>query len=125
MLLTSPLLSLVLPEEDAKHLTELEASNRTLTRELEELRGRLSSTEGSLRSAEEQKACFHQQLHKTVASLNGVMKDLQTVLAKVGHQDQIALSCSQGVFRQQGRCGHGDRCLVLMHYVQCSQLLLG
>lgn len=73
------------PEEDAKHVTELEAANRSLSRELEDLRSRLCSTEGSLRSTQEQRASFHQQLRKTSASLSAVMKDLQSVLTKVAH----------------------------------------
>ncbi|RXN24831.1 cell division cycle and apoptosis regulator 1 isoform X1 [Labeo rohita] len=68
-------------EEDSKHIAELEAANRTLQRELEEVKSNLRETEDNLRASDQQKGSYEQQLHSTVSSLDTIMKELQGVLS--------------------------------------------
>lgn len=69
-------------DEDAKHISHLETTNRSLTRELEDVKARLAQTEGNLSATEQKKSSFEDQLHKTVTNLNGAIKELQGVLQK-------------------------------------------
>ncbi|KAF5900921.1 cell division cycle and apoptosis regulator protein 1 isoform X1, partial [Clarias magur] len=67
-------------EEDAKHISEAESTNRSLMRELEQVKSNLREMEKNLRSCEQQRSCYQQQLRSTLLSLGTVMKDLQKVL---------------------------------------------
>ncbi|KAK2896512.1 hypothetical protein QQF64_005989 [Cirrhinus molitorella] len=68
-------------EDDSKHIAELEATNRSLQRELEEVKNNLRETENNLRASDQQKGSYEQQLHSTVSSLDTIMKELQGVLS--------------------------------------------
>uniref|UniRef100_A0AAY4ET01 Cell division cycle and apoptosis regulator protein 1 n=1 Tax=Denticeps clupeoides TaxID=299321 RepID=A0AAY4ET01_9TELE len=70
-------------EEDVKRIVELETTNRNLLRDLENAKNTLCETEASLKATEQRKTCFEDQLQKAATSLNGVMKELQSVLRKV------------------------------------------
>uniref|UniRef100_A0A8C1V6J8 Cell division cycle and apoptosis regulator protein 1 n=1 Tax=Cyprinus carpio TaxID=7962 RepID=A0A8C1V6J8_CYPCA len=69
-------------EEDSKHVKELEAANRSLQMELEEVKNNLSETENNLRASDQQKGSYEQQLHSTVSSLDTIMKEIQGVLSQ-------------------------------------------
>ncbi|KAJ8248542.1 hypothetical protein GJAV_G00243120 [Gymnothorax javanicus] len=69
-------------DEDAKHILDLETTNRNLMRDLEDVKSRLSQTEGTLTATEQTKSSYGEQLHKTVADLTGVIQELQSVLQK-------------------------------------------
>uniref|UniRef100_A0A8C2K657 Cell division cycle and apoptosis regulator protein 1 n=1 Tax=Cyprinus carpio TaxID=7962 RepID=A0A8C2K657_CYPCA len=69
-------------EEDSKHVKELEAANRSLQMELEEVKNNLSETENNLRASDQKKGSYEQQLHGTVSSLDTIMKEIQGVLSQ-------------------------------------------
>lgn len=71
------------PDEDAKHMSEIESANRGLMRELEQTKVSLRETEKSLRATEQEKGNYRQQLHSTLSSLGTVMKELKSVLPNV------------------------------------------
>lgn len=70
-------------EEDAKHISEMESTNRSLMRELEQVKSSLKDTEKNLRACEQQKSSYLEQLRRTLLSLSTVMKDLQSVVPNV------------------------------------------
>ncbi|XP_067278621.1 cell division cycle and apoptosis regulator protein 1 isoform X3 [Pseudorasbora parva] len=68
-------------EEDSKHMSEIEAANRSLQRELDEVKNNLRETENNLRASDQQKGSYKQQLHSTVSNLDNIMKEIQGVLS--------------------------------------------
>uniref|UniRef100_A0A8B9LDK9 Cell division cycle and apoptosis regulator protein 1 n=1 Tax=Astyanax mexicanus TaxID=7994 RepID=A0A8B9LDK9_ASTMX len=74
-------------DEDAKHMSEVESTNRSLMRELDQVKNNLKETEKSLRASEQQKSVYLQQLNSSLSSLSTVMKDLQSVLPNGDHPE--------------------------------------
>nr|XP_009305515.1 cell division cycle and apoptosis regulator protein 1 isoform X3 [Danio rerio] len=74
-------------EEDSKHLSELEAANRSLQKELDDVKNTLRETESKLTASDQRKGRFEQQLHSTVSSLDTIKKELQGVLANNDHSE--------------------------------------
>uniref|UniRef100_A0A8B9LK73 Cell division cycle and apoptosis regulator protein 1 n=1 Tax=Astyanax mexicanus TaxID=7994 RepID=A0A8B9LK73_ASTMX len=83
-------------DEDAKHMSEVESTNRSLMRELDQVKNNLKETEKSLRASEQQKSVYLQQLNSSLSSLSTVMKDLQSVLPNVctPHHTPLSLALS-------------------------------
>lgn len=72
-----------LPEEDAKVKAQLEQANKSLSRELEEVKSSLSDTEQTLKTSEEQKTLYHDHLFKSSNTLMTTVKGMLAVLKKV------------------------------------------
>lgn len=70
-------------DEDAKRILETESTNRSLLKELEQVKSSLKETEKNLRACDQQKSGFQGQLRRTLLSLSTVMKDLQSVVPNV------------------------------------------
>lgn len=79
------LLLCLIPDEDAKVKAQLEQANKTLSRELEEVKSTLSQTEQTLKAVEEEKTTYHDQIIKTSNTLMSSVKGLLAVLKKVNH----------------------------------------
>lgn len=75
----------LIPDEDAKVKGQLEQANKSLTRDLEEVKNTLSQTEKTLKAVEEQKTIYHEHLGKTCKTLMDSVKGLLAVTKKVHH----------------------------------------
>lgn len=75
-------------DEDAKVKAQVEQANKTLIRELEEVKGTLSQTEQTLKAADEQKTIYHNQINKTSNTLTSSVKELLAVLKKDQEVDE-------------------------------------
>lgn len=70
-------------EENSKRMSELEAANHGLLRELEEVKSNLKETENNLQASDQQKGSYEQQLNSTVSNLDSIMREIQSVLTNV------------------------------------------
>lgn len=75
-------------DEDAKVKGQLEQANKSLSRELEEVKSTLSQTEQTLKAAEEQKTIYHEQMSRSATSLMSTVKGLMAVLKKDQEVDE-------------------------------------
>lgn len=83
-------LSCLILEEDAKVKLQLEQANKALSRELEDVKGNLSQTEQTLKTVEEQKTIYHDQIVKTSNTLMASFKGLMAVIKKVSHMEKAS-----------------------------------
>lgn len=83
-------LSFLILEEDAKVKLQLEQANKALSRELEDVNGNLSQTEQTLKTVEEQKTIYHDQIVKTSNTLMASFKGLMAVIKKVSHMEKAS-----------------------------------
>lgn len=70
-------------EVDEKTISQLEASNKSLSGELKETKGDLSHLRESLKSLEDTNCHYEDQLTKTIRELSATMEGIQTVLSRV------------------------------------------
>lgn len=70
-------------DEDAKIKTQLEQTNKALSKELEEVKSTLSQTEQTLKAVEEQRTTYRDHMSKSANSLMATVKGLLAVLKKV------------------------------------------
>lgn len=63
--------------------TQLEQTNKALSKELEEVKNTLSQTKETLKATEEQKTVYHSHINKTSSTLLSTVKELLAVLKKV------------------------------------------
>ncbi|TMS04336.1 Cell division cycle and apoptosis regulator protein 1 [Larimichthys crocea] len=75
-------------KEDAKAKAQLEQANKSLSKELDEVKSTLSQTEQSLKAAEEQKTMYHDHMSKTSSTLMSTVKGLMAVLKKDEEVDE-------------------------------------
>lgn len=73
----------LIAEEDAKVKAQLEQANKALTKELEEVKSTLGQTEQTLKSVEEQKTIYHDNIVKTSNTLMSTVKGLLELMKKV------------------------------------------
>ncbi|XP_053547833.1 cell division cycle and apoptosis regulator protein 1 [Bombina bombina] len=66
--------------DDEKLISQLEASNKSLSEELDETKRRLGLVQMSLRSAEDMKSQFEDQMNKAIRSLSATMEEMQSTL---------------------------------------------
>lgn len=64
-------------------IAELEQANKTLTKELEEVKSTLSHTEETLSTVKEQKKIYYDLMNKSATSLMSTVKGLMEVLNEV------------------------------------------
>ncbi|XP_076830454.1 cell division cycle and apoptosis regulator protein 1 [Brachyhypopomus gauderio] len=74
-------------DEDAKHMSELDSTNSSLMRELEQAKASVKDTEKSLKASEQQRTSYQQQLRSTQASLSALVKELHTILPNDDHSE--------------------------------------
>lgn len=83
LILHVSLLFFLLADECGKVRLQLEQTNKTLTKELEEVKSNLSQTEQTLKTVEEEKTIYHEHIVKTSNTLMSTFKGLLGVLKKV------------------------------------------
>lgn len=76
-------------DEDAKVKAQLEQANKTLSRELEEVKSTLSDTEQTLKTTEKQNAVYHDHLFKSSNTLMTTVKGMLAVLKRVSPPRQF------------------------------------
>lgn len=60
----------------------MEQANKALSKELEEVKGMLGQTQENLKTTEELKTTYHQQIDKCASSLTSAVKELLATLGK-------------------------------------------